>query len=59
MWIIIKRNAISFNKRRLEMETPNKEIIEYIDGTRDLTPEEAEIVDQQLNSEATETGITL
>ena len=41
------------------METLNKEIVEYIDGTRDLTPKEAEIVDQQLNSEATETGVTL
>lgn len=29
------------------------------DGPRDLTSEEAEIVDQQLNSGATETGVTL
>lgn len=40
-----------------EIKTNHKSPI--TNQTRDLTPEEAEIIDQQLNSEATETGVTL
>ena len=42
-----------------DIPIPEEPDIPDEDGPRYLTPEEAEIVDHQLNSEATETGVTL